>query len=49
MAVCHRIANDESLTASHVLISHSSEFNLTSCVENVEQGGFSIDDRLLLI
>lgn len=48
-AVGDCIADDEALAAAHVLVSHGREFDLSSSVQNVQQGHFSINDSLLLI
>lgn len=49
MSIGNRVADDEPLAASHILIPHGGEFHLTGSVQYVQQGRFAIDDGLLLV
>jgi len=49
VAVGHRVADDETFAATHVLVPHGRELHLAGGVKDVEQGGLIVDDRLLLV
>jgi len=49
MTICYRIAYDETFTATHILVPHGRELNLSSSVEYVQQSGLIVNYRLLLI
>ena len=45
----NRIATEEALSGSHVLIPHSGVFFLTGCVENIEKTSLVVDCDLLSV
>lgn len=49
MSVGNGVADEEALSAAHVLIAHSCELDLASSVEDIQQCGLAIDHRLLLV
>lgn len=49
VSIGDRVANNEAFSAAHVLITHGSELDLARSVQDIQQGCFAINDRLLLI
>lgn len=43
------VTDDETLAATHILVAHGSKLHLAGRIQYVEQGGFPIDDGLLLV
>ena len=46
---CYAIDKEETFAGTHVLFAHGRIFFLTSCIEDVEEGDFIVDDTLLAI